>query len=295
MKKYLSHLFLLTILLGFAVAGNDAFSQSDPYGLEGTATAAGLKTSGTLPTVIGNVIGTSLSMVGVLFFGLMIYGGILWMTDRGNEEQSKKALETIKAAVIGMVIVLASYALTSFVFKSVGQVGGGGGGSSPQSGLSPQNGGAADACSSRGAEYECQNRVGCKADTIQTGLCPGGSEIVCCIADVVGPPERQAVCGNGIQEAGEQCDAGNPPSDPECSNDCKQMGCFDRPTGACTSFLPGDCTDGVRAEVCALQNGKCIWRGQCESQDFDACGNTTIEKVGRHTNSEVCEWRAVNP
>ncbi|MFA4831110.1 MAG: hypothetical protein WC862_03535 [Patescibacteria group bacterium] len=91
------------------------------YGLSETATAAGLipKYQGSMMVLAGNVIGAGLSMIGVLFFVLMVYAGILWMTARGNEEHTKKALNTIIAASIGMVIVLASYAITSFVLKSV--------------------------------------------------------------------------------------------------------------------------------------------------------------------------------
>lgn len=89
------------------------------FGLEDTAGAAGIKNGTSIPVLIGNVIGTALSMVSVLFFILMVYGGILWMTARGKEDQSKKALDTIIAAVIGILIVLGSYALTQFVFKAL--------------------------------------------------------------------------------------------------------------------------------------------------------------------------------
>lgn len=88
------------------------------YGLRTTAGAAGLQ-GGDIPTLAGNVIGTALSMIGVLFFILMIYGGFTWMTARGNEQQTEKAKTTITAAVIGMIIVLASYAITRFVFQAV--------------------------------------------------------------------------------------------------------------------------------------------------------------------------------
>ena len=89
------------------------------YGLGETAKTAELSTKGKPAEIIGNVIGAGLTFVGVLFLVLMIYGGIIWMLARGNEQQSKKALDTIIAAVIGLIIVIGSYALTSFVFRSV--------------------------------------------------------------------------------------------------------------------------------------------------------------------------------
>lgn len=176
MPKYPFTLFILTLILGLVLVSNVALSE-DKYGLEGVAGKAGLKDTakGSLTDIVGNVIGTALSMVGVLFFGLMIYGGILWMTDRGNEEHSKKALETIKAAVIGIIIVLASYAITSFVFEKVGGVGGG------TLDLSNSDQG----CTNRGAQYRCLGRSECKDGTAQSNLClaPGhksDTNIVCC-------------------------------------------------------------------------------------------------------------------
>lgn len=113
-KKYC---LVLIILFGFLML--PALVLADDYGLSDTAQAAELDTSTELPTLIGNIIGTGLSMIGVIFFALMVYGGILWMTARGNEEISKKASNTIIAAVIGIIIVLSSYAITNFVLGSV--------------------------------------------------------------------------------------------------------------------------------------------------------------------------------
>ncbi|MBI5728392.1 MAG: hypothetical protein HY984_01410 [Candidatus Magasanikbacteria bacterium] len=71
-----------------------------------------------LPTLIGNAIATALSFIAILFFILMLYGGVLWMTARGNEDQTKKALQVIEAAIIGIIIVMGSYALTNFIMNS---------------------------------------------------------------------------------------------------------------------------------------------------------------------------------
>lgn len=96
-------------------------AQGD-FGLTETADSAGL---GSYPkdvsVIAGNAIGTALSLIAVLFFGLMIYGGFRWMLSRGEEDEAKKALDTIFAAIIGMVVVLAAYAITNFVFGAVGK------------------------------------------------------------------------------------------------------------------------------------------------------------------------------
>jgi hypothetical protein len=66
-------------------------------------------------TKAGIIVGVVLSFVGVLFLALMMYAGILWMTAQGNEQQVTKAKGLLINAVIGIIIVFASYAITAFV------------------------------------------------------------------------------------------------------------------------------------------------------------------------------------
>ncbi len=113
MKKAVRSIFVICLLF---VGGSVVYAQN--YGLEATAGAAGLQ-RGDVPTLAGSIIGTALSMIGVLFFVLMVYGGFLWMIARGNEEQVRKAKDTIIEATIGLIVVLSSYAITNFVFSSL--------------------------------------------------------------------------------------------------------------------------------------------------------------------------------
>ncbi len=68
-----------------------------------------------LQTKTGQIIGIVLSFVGVLFLILMIYAGILWMTAQGNEQQVAKAKGLLINGTIGLIIVFAAYAITSFI------------------------------------------------------------------------------------------------------------------------------------------------------------------------------------
>jgi len=68
-----------------------------------------------LSTRAGVYIGLVLSFVGVLFLGLMIYAGILWMTAAGNDQQITKAKNLLVNATIGIIIVFAAYAITVFL------------------------------------------------------------------------------------------------------------------------------------------------------------------------------------
>jgi TRAP-type C4-dicarboxylate transport system permease small subunit len=68
-----------------------------------------------LATKAGQVIGLILSFIGILFLGLMIYAGIMWMTSSGNDQVVTKAKDLIINAVIGIVVVFAAYAITIFL------------------------------------------------------------------------------------------------------------------------------------------------------------------------------------
>lgn len=107
---------ILSIFCFFAIPNTvSAGVNSNPgTSLKQSADMAGLEDKDINQTV-GTFVGQILSMVGVLFFILVVYGGILWMTARGDTDQTSKAMKTIIAASIGIVLVLSAYAITNFV------------------------------------------------------------------------------------------------------------------------------------------------------------------------------------
>lgn len=82
---------------------------------ESAQTGYGGTPTGTIPGMIGNIIGSILAFTGIIFFLLIIYGGFTWMMARGNEQEVTKAKGMIESAAIGLVIILAAYAITAFV------------------------------------------------------------------------------------------------------------------------------------------------------------------------------------
>lgn len=113
--KFLFSLFLTF----FLVAPLVVTAAPAGYGLETTAAGTGIVVTGDLQTKIGTITGAVLSLVGVAFFLLTLYGGFLWMTARGDDAQAKKAMGVIIDAGIGLVIVSAAYIITSFVFGAI--------------------------------------------------------------------------------------------------------------------------------------------------------------------------------
>jgi hypothetical protein len=67
--------------------------------------------------IIAFVIKGFLAILGIIFIILMLTAGYNWMTAGGEEEKITKAKNMIKRAIIGLFIVIASYAITAFVFK----------------------------------------------------------------------------------------------------------------------------------------------------------------------------------
>ncbi len=89
------------------------------YGLKETGDAAGVSTTTSLPQQIGNIVKAALSMLGVVFLILTIYGGVMYMLAEGEQGKVTKARQLIYGAVIGMAIIMGSYALTSFVVTKI--------------------------------------------------------------------------------------------------------------------------------------------------------------------------------
>lgn len=70
-----------------------------------------------LARIIGLVVNTALSLLGVIFIVLMVLAGYNWMTASGNEQKVDEAKSTIKRAIIGLVIVLGSWAIWEFILR----------------------------------------------------------------------------------------------------------------------------------------------------------------------------------
>jgi heme/copper-type cytochrome/quinol oxidase subunit 2 len=119
MKK----IYLVAVLLiGLAQFNllSDVHAQTNINELTGkVAQQGGYQTAGVTDTslsqTVGRIIKIALGMIGTIFLVLTVYAGFLWMTASGNEEQVKKATRILTTAVIGIVIVLASYSITYFV------------------------------------------------------------------------------------------------------------------------------------------------------------------------------------
>lgn len=72
-----------------------------------------------LTTTLGTLINTALSLLGIVFLGLTLYAGWLWMTAAGDAKATGKAKDILITAVVGLVILLSAYAISNFVIDNV--------------------------------------------------------------------------------------------------------------------------------------------------------------------------------
>jgi hypothetical protein len=60
-----------------------------------------------------------LTFLGIVFFGLLLYSGFLWMNARGNEDQLMKAKKITREVIIGFLIILTARVVTEFILNAV--------------------------------------------------------------------------------------------------------------------------------------------------------------------------------
>lgn len=66
-----------------------------------------------------------LGFLAVVVVGIIAYGGFVWMTAGGNPDRVARAKKIIVNGLIGLAIILASYAIVSIIFGIFGRGGGG--------------------------------------------------------------------------------------------------------------------------------------------------------------------------
>jgi TRAP-type C4-dicarboxylate transport system permease small subunit len=76
-------------------------------------------TETTLAETIGLVVQAVLGFLGIIFTILVVFAGFQWMTARGDEGKVTKAQDTIRMAIVGLIIVLASYSISTFIINAL--------------------------------------------------------------------------------------------------------------------------------------------------------------------------------
>ena len=128
--KYSLSVIFLSMCLSLMPVGADfrTVNQAEAAGWWETVNTGGLNevgrtayTSTTAPRdirmVIVDMIKTVLGFLGIISTVIILFAGFKWMTSGGNEENVTSAKKMLTAGVIGLVIILFSYALATFILK----------------------------------------------------------------------------------------------------------------------------------------------------------------------------------
>ena len=118
--KSILSIFIVSIFCNFFII--DTTLAKYDYQLGAFASKAGYSTSGvtaSLPTAIELVINVVLSLAGIFFLILVVYAGVRWMTAKGNEDNVTSAKNILEAAIIGLVVVSMSYAISTLIFNTL--------------------------------------------------------------------------------------------------------------------------------------------------------------------------------
>jgi hypothetical protein len=122
MKQLTQNLWRTAVVFGLGVPGV-ALAAPSPFEnaqnlVNQTGTAAGLQNK-PLEQMVGSIINVVLGFLGIVLLGLLLYAGFTWMTAGGDEDKVKKAKGMITNAIIGLVIIVAAFAISSFVLGSL--------------------------------------------------------------------------------------------------------------------------------------------------------------------------------
>ena len=113
---------LTSALLGVFVTGAVSFFVTpiaNAISFDSTLGATfGLGTRDLLETVI-NIVQWALGLLGLVAVIIIMYGGFVWMTAKGNQDKIAKAKKIIFNGLIGLAIVLLSWAIVFFVMRTI--------------------------------------------------------------------------------------------------------------------------------------------------------------------------------
>jgi len=234
-KKILKNSFILLLIFGGLLAVRYVFAQD--FGTnEVSSGLGGSLAQGDPRAIVGRIINIALGFLGAIALGLIIYAGFLWMTSEGNEEKVLKAKKTLTSAAIGLAIVLASWAIATFVINQLSGATNG----NPNGDICTD--GSVISCGCGGAMYCVDNSWG---GCIGSDCGPGGPD---------GPSSCDASANPGCQANNNIC----------APQDYCDDGCVCLPRGTAGDFCDGD----IDTSTCDADNNLC---GEFLSCDINTC------------------------
>jgi hypothetical protein len=258
-------LIFTTLIAGLFFA---RFVLAQDFGIDvvGNSLNNSLGATGSDPRAVASrIINFALGFLGIVALFIILYGGFKWMTSGGSEEKVSEAKKILTAGVIGLIIVLASWGIASFLISRLsGAVNGGPGG------------GCTD-----GDSYSC----GCGGSMVCSGGSFGacvGSDCSGCHGAGCGPSSCDSSANPGCQASDQICGAGNicnescvcePQSEAgeACDSDTTNSSC-DADNNLCGSYLtcnPDTCLCGGSPVITGISPVG----GFCQNEQNRSCSS----------------------
>lgn len=122
MNKAIATGLLSTFMFGLLVLPASAQNKVDVFGGQQIKTqvesSLGLGTKDVRVTIAA-IINVFMGLLGIVAVVIILTGGFIWMTAGGDQEKTKKAKQYIISGIIGLIIILSSYAIATFVVNSI--------------------------------------------------------------------------------------------------------------------------------------------------------------------------------
>jgi FtsH-binding integral membrane protein len=120
----ISQIFLALMFALALVVPQVTFAESCDE-LKQRITNSGYKVEGVLPeycnvqSLYNKFISIALYAIGIVSVVAIIYGGFLYMTAAGKEEQAKKGRQVLTWAIIGLIVVITASIIINIVAKGL--------------------------------------------------------------------------------------------------------------------------------------------------------------------------------
>ena len=111
---------VFTVALPVQAADDGLFWGDEANGADKTSVGGELGLGNKDPrATVAAIINVLLSFLGIIAVVIILLGGFKWMTAGGGEDKIGEAKKLITAGVIGLVIILASWSIATFVLSQL--------------------------------------------------------------------------------------------------------------------------------------------------------------------------------
>jgi len=104
-------------VIGLALAVAAPTFLKEIYGVLGQSAPSAAPAGKSLSVIIGNALNVLLGLIGTLSVLMLVVGGIMYMTSGGDDTRAETAKNTIKYAIIGLIVAIISLIIVTQVTK----------------------------------------------------------------------------------------------------------------------------------------------------------------------------------